>query len=254
MRVKMLPLLQVQRELLDEPRGFGRFQSYLKSMVAEDGELGLPLGAFNPMSKPHVAALLDKLIAMDAEAVAEEAMVVAAGRLRGVKTLERMPDYRFGLVIADDAMGGWTNRYLFEAKDRFESTYGVRKGFITALLWSSEEASLERVRLETAAAVYRTAWIWVHGLPKTLGEMMRQEGFAARFAGVDDAGVDAQVVELVKEHAESTHYPILMACLYGDAAAETLGYDVIGMLEGGALRFAGSGALLGEGDAVAALA
>jgi hypothetical protein len=275
MHLELLPLLQVQRDLLREERGPGRFQSYLKAMRDERGELRLPLSGFNPMSKPHVAELLDRLIAMDAEGIAAEAMRESVGRIgvglasslphpsrmkprdewatRASVDRSAMPAYRFGLVVADDAKGGWTNRYLFEAKERFENRYAVTHGFITALLWSSEEPTAERVRQETAAAIYRTAWIGRWGLPRTLGEMLRQEGLAARFAGVEAEGVDAAVEAVVRGHLESTDYPTMMACLYGDAAAEALGYGPVGASERAGLRFAGSVAFLGTDDPVAEL-
>jgi hypothetical protein len=254
MDVTLLPLLKVQRELLQEPRGFVRFQSYLKAMVSGDGDLALPLSGFNPMSKVHVADLLDRLIAMDAEAIASDAVRESVDRLSGVERLCGMPVYRFGLVIADDAQGGWTNRYLYEAKDRFENRYGLRKGFITASLWSSEEPEAERVRLETAGAIFRTAWLWRHGLPATLGQMLRQEGMVARFAGrALENGTDRIVAALVQKNIDSSHYPTIMGCLYGDEAAESLGYAPVGMTPNGGLQYAASDEFLGGDDPVDAL-
>ena len=254
MDVEILALLRVQRELLQEPRGFSRFQSYLKTMVNEDGELGLPLSAFNPMSKGHVGAVLDILLAMEAEKIAAAALQESIERLRRVETLHEIPAYCFGLVVADDAQGGWTNRYLFEAKDRFENRYGVRKGFIAALLWSSEEPTAERIRLETAGAIFRTAWLWTHGLPATLGQMLRQEGMVARFAGMTpEPLVNEASAALLRKNLESSHYPTLIACLYGDEVAESLGYDRIGMFDRDGMRYAISDEFLGSDDPVDAL-
>jgi hypothetical protein len=253
MKLELLPLLQIQRDLLREERGPGRFQSYLNTMRDEHGELRLPLPAFNPMSKPHVAELLDRLIAMNAEGLAAEAMRESAGRLSGLAALQGIPSYRFGLVVADDAKGGWTNRYLFDAQDRFENRHNVTHGFITALLWSSDEPAPQRVRQETAAAIYRTAWIWRRGLPRTLREMLRQEGLAARFAGVASGAVDAASEAVVERQLDSQDYPTLMACLYGDTAAETLGYGPVGASADAGLRFAASAAFLGNDEPVAAL-
>jgi hypothetical protein len=253
MDLELLPLLDVQRELLNQERGPGRFQSYLKTMRDEHGELRLPLPAFNPMSKPHVAELLERLIALDAEAVAAEAMRQSGLRLSKIAALQGIGSYRFGLVVADDAKGGWTNRYLFDAKDRFENRHNVTHGFITALLWSSEEPSAQRVREETAAAIYRTAWIWRYGLPRTLREMLRQEGLAARFAGVAAVAVDAESEAVVRSHLDTRDYPTLVACLYGDPAAATLGYGPVGASTDAALRFAASEAFLGNDDPVTAL-
>ena len=252
--MELLALLRVQRELLDEPRGFARFAKYVQTMVGEDGDLRLPLAGFNPMSKAHVADVLDRLLALDAEAVAVAAIAESVARLRGVQGLPGLPRYRCGLVVADDAAGGWTDRVLFEAKERFENRYAARHGLFAVTWWSSEVPGADRVRSQTAAAIYRAAWIAKHGQAKTLADMMRQEGMAARFARTEEEPVAAEVVERVRGRLQSRHYPEQIACLYGDAAARSLGYDGVGVSEWGGLRFAASRQFLGDEDAVEALA
>lgn len=103
------------------------------------GELRLPLVAFNRMSREHIAALLDQLLAMNAEEMGCQAMQ-SAGELLP----EPAGALQVGLVIADDAKGGWTNRRLFEASHQFESRYERRRGIITALLWWSEPPAMSR--------------------------------------------------------------------------------------------------------------
>src|SRR5260370_18323193 len=100
MDVELLPLLKVQRELLLEPRGFGRIQTYLKTMVGGDGDLALPLSAFNPMSKAHVGSVLDKLLAMEAETIAACEVRESVDRLHRVEALCGMPGHQFGVVLA----------------------------------------------------------------------------------------------------------------------------------------------------------
>ena len=153
MDLHFLPLLQVQRDLLDTERGFERFKRYLGVMLDGQGEIALPLETFNPMSKPHVAALLDALIAMGAEEVARAALDEAAARLRDIPG-----KLRVGLVVADDALGGWTNRYLTDAQHRFTYAGMLKRGFATPLVWTGEGATRERVREETLASVYRAAY------------------------------------------------------------------------------------------------
>jgi hypothetical protein len=93
-----------------------RFQAYLRTMVsAERDELELaPLVMMNPMGKDHVPARLDELLSMDADGVAARAVADAAARLADVPG-----NLKVGLVLADDAMGGWTNRYAAEFDHRF---------------------------------------------------------------------------------------------------------------------------------------
>ena len=111
-----VPLLKIQRELYDLADRRERFATYLRTMFNADGsDLELaPLAMMNPMAKPHVAALLDALIAMDADGAASDAAALTA------PVLAELPgDYRAALVIADDLKGGWTNRYAYEFQIRF---------------------------------------------------------------------------------------------------------------------------------------
>ena len=51
--VAHVPLMQVQRDLMDTERGFQRFREYLDTMIGKgsgDEPIELPLSAFNPMS------------------------------------------------------------------------------------------------------------------------------------------------------------------------------------------------------------
>src|SRR4051794_38834169 len=116
MKLDYVPLLRIQRELHDIPLGRERFQEYLRTIWSPDdadGEL-IPMLLMNPMGKGHVAALLDDLIALDADGVAAHATQDAAKRLA-----EDPGECRVALVIADDLMGGGTNRYDYEFTLRF---------------------------------------------------------------------------------------------------------------------------------------
>ena len=69
MNLEYVPLLPVQRDLHGVPRGPGRFREYLRTIFPGDGTVAelLPLLAMNPMGKGHVTALLDGLLAADAD-------------------------------------------------------------------------------------------------------------------------------------------------------------------------------------------
>ena len=127
-----------------------------------DGEL-LPLLVMNPMGKDHVAALLDALLALDADGVAADVVAEAAAELGDVPG-----DFRAALIVADDARGGWTNRYASEFSLRFETHPQGKRFWITAVLWSSEPATEETVRRTMLAAVHRTAYQIRHGPTRTL--------------------------------------------------------------------------------------
>lgn len=229
-----LPLLQTQRDLYDLPRGFERFQTYLAAMRDGD-ELALPpLGIANPMARPHVAERLDALIAQGAEAAAERALAYAEARLAGVDGWVRV-----GLVVADDAMGGWTDRYLSEARQRFLKEYapgpgadGVRWSWTTVLLWSSEAPDNADIARETLSSVYRTLHKLRFGPPATLRALLLQEGRAAAFAGATPTltGDDLELVRLELEPAlERGDFATLFPLMYGDPPAAQAGIPTRGL-------------------------
>lgn len=172
-----LPLLELQRDLYRLPRGPERFKVYIDLMTAPDGTMALPLAVLNPMAKPHVAERLAELLALGTEALAVEAVARANGRL------ELKTPVKLGLVVADDVAGGWTDRYLTDAAHRFEPGE-LRYGFVTVLLWAGERYTAASLTEQVLAACYRTKALLEHGPPKTLQQMMAQEGKAAAFAGV----------------------------------------------------------------------
>jgi hypothetical protein len=116
MKLDYVPLLQIQRELHDIPPGMGRFREYLRTIWSPDGTDGelLPLLIMNPMGRGHVAALLDALLALDADGLAARAAAEAASQLADVSG-----GCKLALVVADDLRGGGTNRYDYEFTLRF---------------------------------------------------------------------------------------------------------------------------------------
>jgi hypothetical protein len=124
----LIPLLAIQRELYDMPRGARRFQAYLRTLVDEDtGDLALPLVTMNPMGKDHVPALLDTLRQFGAEDVARNVIKAAMPAVENVNGR-----FTVGLVVADDAHGGWTDRYCSEFSHRFEGRALAKRGWIVA--------------------------------------------------------------------------------------------------------------------------
>src|SRR6185369_3088721 len=108
MDLELEPLFAVQRDLYRIPRGMERFHAYVKVLRgARPDDLDVPpLVAMNPMAKDHVPALLDEWIALGAEDSAREILPALAKA-----TSDTSGRFRIGLVVADDARGGWTNRW-----------------------------------------------------------------------------------------------------------------------------------------------
>jgi hypothetical protein len=230
MKLSFLPLLQVQRDLYAMPRGMDRFREYIKTMTdPETGDLALPLVAMNPMGKEHVPALIDEYIALGAEQAAQEAIAEAAAKA----TTSSAKEFRVALVVSDDLKGGWTNRWASEYAYRIEGAAIMKRGFITALLWTSEPASLDSVRETVLTAIYRIEHLLTHAAPRTLHAMLEQEGYAMARAGCTAPALEPEDLDytrsVIAPHLDAQDRATAMACLFGDAAANALGYPPQGL-------------------------
>jgi hypothetical protein len=227
MGLEFLPLLEEQRALLNTARGFERFQQYLDTMLDAQGEVRLPLAAFNPMSKLHVAALLDDLIAADAEGTVRAALAEAAARLGTL-----VPTVRVGLVVVDDALGGWTNRYMTDMDHRFDASGELKRGFATAYVWTGEETTPDLLRAEVLSVIYRHCYKRRHGLPTTLRQMLTLEGLVSQFVGgafVSGSRDLDPARATIARYLDATLTPTVFAALYGDEAAISVGYPPLGI-------------------------
>lgn len=230
MRITYQRLLAPLRELYALPRDMKRFQAYLQLVTGGTDDIALPLGVANPMAKEHVLHKLDELIALGAEEAGERATAEVE------KRLARVPrELRSGLVLADDLMGGWTNRYTTDAAARFQGADLVKRGFATTVLWVSESPSHEQIRQDVLATLYRALHVRRHGNPQTLRAMLVQEGRAGRFAGRAATlnGADlAQAETTFAPHLDATlhtAYSTAFACFYGDEGAVSVGYPPLGL-------------------------
>ena len=180
----------------------------------------------NPMGREHVPAYLDQLIALDAEGIAQRA-------ISGVLQSSVGPPLRLGLVLSDDALGGWTNRWAGEFSHIMrEPVLSIKHGFITPILWTRDAPSGARVREEVLATIHRYAHVLAHGAPKTLQHALAQERYALAQAGVAqwlDGDDLAYTREVLRPHRDAADQPTLMAALFGDEAARDLGYAPLGL-------------------------
>ena len=240
MKLSFLPLLQVQRDLYSMPRGMERFREYIKTMTdPETGDLALPLVAMNPMGKEHVAALIDEYIALGAEDIATEAMLGSVPHFLPARGMNGdgagTREYKVSLVVSDDLKGGWTNRWASEFGHRIEGAAITKRGFITALLWTSEPASAESVREAVLTSIYRVEYLQSHPAPKTLREMLAQEGYAMARAGCTTPALDAEDLDytraVIAPHLDAHDRATVIPCLFGDPAATGLGYPPQGLSE-----------------------
>jgi hypothetical protein len=245
MHLEYIPLLSIQRELQGMPRNFARFKQYLRTMLSGDGLKFPPLGIMNPMGKDHVTALLDELLAMDADGIGAKAAADVSATL-----LEVPGEFKIALVVVDDLMGGWTNRYDYEFTLRFSSSQrpferdskspsGFRlprwlKDFwLTGALWSSEPATERAAREAVLLAAHRFAYVYHHGPALTLRAMLAQEGHV--MAKVDCTGprLDDDDIAYTREvlipFLDAADKRTCTECLFGDAPCRTLGFTPRGL-------------------------
>lgn len=241
MDLEYVPLVPVMRELHRAPRGPERFKQYLWTInPGGDGDSDqlLPLIAMNPMGKDHVAALLDALLALDADGIAARATAEAAVALKDVSG-----DCKVGLVVADDLMGGWTNRYAEELTHRFgpDPLRGVlarrprwlKADWLMCVLWSSEPASEKAVREAVLTAAHRRAYVHRHGPAHTLRDMMAQEGHVMAAAGCTTPALDADEIaytrEVIAPFLDADDRRTCLEFLFGDEPGRTLGLTPRGL-------------------------
>ena len=228
MKVSYLPALRTLRELYQQPRDTQRFRNYVETLTGGGSDIVLPIGVANPMAKEHALAKIDELLAMGAEEIGKAAADEAYARLAKVETVE----IKASIVLADDIGGGWTNRHTTEAQVRFPSRGALKRPFATGLVWTSESPNTDQIRRELLAAIYRVAYQQRFGLPSTLASMLEQERLAGVFAGAtsslssDDL---RRTRDVIRSLGDDPPYPATFAAMYGDAAAEELGYKPLGL-------------------------
>jgi hypothetical protein len=243
MNVEYVPLLRIARELQGMPRNHDRFKQYLRTIFNYDDEVmeRPALLWMNPMGRDHVTALLDALLTLDADTIAARAAAQAAEQLA-----DEPGDYKIALVIADDLMGGWTNRYASEFTVRFgagrsrlntDKETGLPKWlkdfWLNAVLWSSEPASERAVREAILTTIYRQVYVMHHGPARTLRDMLAQEGHVMARAGCTGPVLDDEDIAYTREvlvpYLDADDMRTAIECLFGDEPGRTLGFTPRGL-------------------------
>jgi hypothetical protein len=238
MKLDYVPLLRIQRQLHGIPRGRERFRQYLRTIFPDGTNVELPsLLAMNPMGKDHVTALLDALLALDADGIAARLVAETAAEVA-----DEPGDFKCTLVVLDDLKGGWTNRYAEEFTWRFNAgppppdarlPRWTKFFWVNGILWSSEPATERAVREAVLTAVYRAAYVLRHGPARTLRERLRQEGDVMARARCAGPVLDEDDIEYTREvlapFLDADDKRTAIECLFGDAAGRTLGFTPHGL-------------------------
>lgn len=238
--MKLVPLLAIQRGLYNVPIE-SRFHSYLDTMLQPNRQdIRYPLQNMNPMAKAHVPELLDQYLDLKADEIAKQVVEEVAGH--PYADIFASDNLSLGLVLADDALGGWTDRVDVEFKNTFQTQAMLKRGWVEAILWSSDKATAPTVRLPVELAIHRTAYILQHNTcPTTLKEMLDQEACvwkqyhsdtSSSTGRTDLEGLDS-AMELLKQNQDACvqgeGYPTIVAAYFGDKAAEARGFPCLGM-------------------------
>ncbi len=228
MRFELLPVVDIMLELYRMPRDMNRFNTYLQTLQGNTkDDIEIPIGGFNPMAKDHAVAKLNELKQIGAEQVISETLnTVNEGRAG---------EYiKVSLTLADDLMGGWTNRYTTDYQSKFKTGAIVKRNFCTPYFWTSEEYTSELIIDRTRAACYRFIYQKDYPKPETLQEHIEQELFVQENLGTKHA-LAVELQAFYNDNKETTDLSIIMNFLYGDDAAASLGYTPLGNIPLGLL-------------------
>jgi hypothetical protein len=194
---------------------------YVPLLATQEEHSGLPRG-------DHELRLLDALSALGADEIGARAVAEA-----GAAVAEEPGEFRVGLVVRDDAGGLSTNRTTAELAHRRGEGGLLERGWIIGILWTSQRYDASAIREEVLTSVFRAAHIEKRGPPRTLREILLQEGNAMRMAGARNPALEPQTLlatrQILLRLLDHEDTPTLVAALFGDPAARELGYQPLGL-------------------------
>jgi hypothetical protein len=225
-----LPLLQAQRDLLDIPRGMDRFRAYLGRMLDEHGEVAFPIQGFNPMSREHVQVVLDELLAAGAEDT-------LAGLLQEFDaSMSGGPQpWKVGLVVADDVHGGWTNRAFIELERLTDPRKVAWRTFLPLRWWASERPDAGTIAPKLRRQLFEALSVLREAPPVTLRDILNLRWRSLAYVqGKKPERTPAGKAALAKlaPYLDTSDTGTLLACLFGDDAAVSLGHAPRGIEAG----------------------
>jgi len=227
--IQLVPTLATMADIYRLPREGGasspRFKRYLELVPSNHG-----LIAYNPMAGPHALETTEQLLAVDAENVALEAAGEAA-------SLCGYPD-TITLAVVLCAPGQWTNRMATEIEHRTARRMPSGTGLV--LHWTRETPTAEQIRREAIAEAVRVMAVATPRRPPSVRSLLHREGLAYALGGNPYGPVTAEDQRAVGDAVEvlgaSEMLGDMTAVLYGDAAANALGWTPAGIAEHGGYR------------------
>ncbi len=230
MPFNVLPILDTMVEFYQKPISSERFQAYLQLLQGNTkGDMVLPIGGYNPMAKPHLLDKLAELKALKAEEIISEVLASIHQKKSLSKTDQQ---FQVSITIADDMLGGWTNRFTTDYDSRFKLNPLVTRHFCVVLFWSSEVYTADLIRQRVQETVFRTLYWLEHPRPLSLADHVAQELFVVKntqFASPPLAVDMTYLKNYYQEHQSTDDYSVIFSFLYGDNAALQLGFKEYGV-------------------------
>jgi hypothetical protein len=199
-----------------------RFGAYV-----ELGRSGLPVSGYNPMTSKDVLGTIEALLDIEAERVVQDTAD------RWAEPLGLVDDVEMSVTVAFPGM--WTDRLATEIEHRL-----LGCTWSQVLVWVDDTVSADAIVAQASAQLVRAAWTRLHGPPATLADAAGQEGLAAALGGtVEDGSVgrgDPAVAEALDVLGDDPSLGTMVAVLYGDDAAQALGWTPLGLDDHAGLR------------------
>jgi hypothetical protein len=214
MAVRVVPTLEAMAEVYRRSAVGGRDSPRFASYV-ELGREGVPVSGYNPMTSKDVLGTVERLLALDAEAVVADTAATV------VKRLGADEDVALALVVATPGL--WTDRMWAEVEHRVAG-----RGRNEVVLWQGDDVGLEAVRSAAAADTVRAVWSARYGIPATLRDAVAQEGLALTLAGMGGT-YDDEAAAIYEVLADDTTLSSMVAFLFGDDAATAMGFTPVGL-------------------------
>ena len=220
------------------PIGQERFQAYLTLLKGNSkDDMVLPIGGFNPMAKPQVLEKLLELKSLNAEQIIENTIEKLNQQLIDLADEET---FNVCINLADDMLGGWTNRFTTDYDSKFKTKALFARKFCTPFFWTSEMYTEELIIQRTRDYVFRTIYFHKNGQVKTLQEHINQEIFVAQNCPKSFIeNCDYQDTKKhFEKHKDTEEYTLIFNFLYGDIVSQTLAFPMYGMAENAGFNFA----------------
>ncbi len=235
--ITILPTFELMQEIYDQPLGPGRFGAYLKILQGSSKtDLEVPISGFNPMAQPHVLAKMNELRALGIDDICASL----------VKKWNKEMDIELaiGINVADDLMGGWTQKFATDFDSKFKINALIERKFCAPYFYTSEKYTKDQIQSTIETYFFRSLFRLRNSRIKVLEDYYQQELFVCESTLETDHKGSMSVEEIkhlkdfLTNNQDSDDYPLIFNFFYGDEASNSLGYSTYGIAEKNGFHYA----------------